>query len=123
MEQTNLTLKQQVILSLTKAYVEKNGINALNTNSIGMIKYFANELAKDTDEKKEVIETNNTYPDFQDWMSKKTILRLHYRYDIDTPEQLAKFDFNSSSLDGFKPNIEILQYAMNAGIKLKNYLY
>lgn len=123
MEQTNLTLKQQAILFLTKAYIEKNGINALDTNSIGMIKYFANELAKDTDEKKEVTETNNTYPEFREWMSKRTILSLHHQFGIDTPEQLAKFDFNYSIPYGFKPNIELLQYAMYAGIKLKNYQY
>ena len=72
---------------------------------------------------KEEQEEKKSYPPFGAWMSEKTIRILHNRTGVDTPEQLIEYDFKNGHIYGFLPNIELLQYAMVAGIKLKNYLY
>lgn len=122
MEQT-LTLEQQLILLLTKSYIENHGLDALNSNTIGKIRYLSKELSQGKEQLKEELKEKKSYPPFISLMSEKTIRILHNSRNIDTPEQLAEFDFNNGHIYGFIPNIELLQYAMNAGIKLKNYLY
>ena len=122
METNNLTLEQQLILSLTKETIQKNGIDSLDPNTIGKIRCLANKLAEDIEPAGSEPEKPN-YPSFWNYMSEKTIRILHNSKGIETPEQLAEYDFEKKHLFGFVPNIELLQYAMEAGIKLKNYRF
>lgn len=118
MTTTNLTLEQQLILLLTDSYIKKYHFESLNSNYIGNIRYLAKELSKGMEQPEE----KTPYPPFEKWMSEKTIRRLNNK-EIYTPEQLAEHDFEDERLYGFIANIELLQYAMVAGIKLKNYRY
>lgn len=122
METNNLTLEQQLILSLTKETIQKNGIDSLEPNTIGKIRCLANKLAEDIEPAGSEPDNPN-YPSFWNYMSEKTIRILHNSKGIETPEQLAEYDFEKKHLFGFIPNIELLQYAMEAGIKLKNYRF
>lgn len=121
METNNLTLEQQLILLLTKATTQTHGMEHLNPNKIGSIRFLAKTLSEGMEPKK-VDTKESSYPPFTAAMSRKTIRILHYE-GIDTPDQLAEHDFMNGHIQGLIPNIEILQYAMNACIKLKNYYY
>lgn len=123
MERQNLTLEQNLILFMTKSYIENHGINSLDANTIDKIRFLSKELSHDKEQAKEEQEEKKSYPPFGAWMSEKTIRILHNRTGVDTPEQLVEYDFKNGHIYGFLPNIELLQYAMVAGIKLKNYLY
>lgn len=122
MATTNLTLEQQLILLLTDSYIKKYHFESLNSNDIGNIRYLAKELSKGMEQPEEKKKEKTPYPPFENWMSEKTIRRLNNK-DVYTPEELAEHDFEDKHLYGFVSNIELLQYAMVAGIKLKNYRY
>lgn len=122
MTTTNLTLEQQLILLLTDSYIKMFDFEALDFNAIGNIRYLAKELSKGMEQPEDKTKEKTPYPTFEKWMSEKTIRRLNNK-DVYTPEELAEHDFANEHLYGFVSNIELLQYAMIAGIKLKNYRY
>jgi len=119
--ETNLTFKQQLIFMMAERSVHKYGLHELTDGTIKEIKHIADKLSEGIPEQ-EPEAKKNEYPPFEKGMNDNTIRRLK-DLGIDTPEELIEYDFNGECLYGFVSNIELLQYAMNHNIKLKNYSY
>lgn len=117
--ETNLTFKQQLILAITERLVDKFGIQELTEGTISRIKWTADQLSEGIPDKEP---KKVEYPPFEKEMRNKTIRKLHNR-GVETPEELINHDFQGECLYGLISNIELLQYAMNHNIKLKNFCY
>lgn len=119
--ETNLTFKQRLIFMMAEKSVGKFGIHELTDGTISTIKYIANKLSEGIREEQPETRTNK-YPPFETEMHKNTVYALKLR-GVNTPEELIEHDFEYKCLRGMIPNIELLQYAMNHNIKLKNFHY
>lgn len=119
--ETNLTFKQRLIFMMAEKSVGKFGIHELTDGTISTIKHIANKLSEGIPEEQTETRTDK-YPPFEKEMHLKTV-RFLQNLGINTPEDLIKHDWEGNHLYGLVPNIEVLQYAMNHNIKLKNYSY
>lgn len=119
--ETSLSLRERIILLLLEKHLDSDNIASLNENKISGIRYIANKLSES--EKPESNQAKEpVYEPFAHWLSRKTLLYLRNR-DIYCPQDLVDHDWENDCLYGLKPNVELLQYCMVNGIKLKNYRY
>lgn len=119
--ETNLTFKQQLILAITKGFIEEHGVFELTLDVATSIRFISGKLSEGIPDK-EPEAKKVEYPPFEKEMRYRTIRRLQNR-GVETPEELIEHNFQGECLYGLVSNIELLQYAMNHNIKLKNFHY